>query len=177
MRLLLILVVKICILYIISYIANIFRIKWVNILGQNVIYDLRQHLFTHVQRLSHRFFDSRSAGSILVRIMNDINSLQELFTNGIINLLMDVVMLSGIIVILLVLSPKLALAIMVIIPLMFYISTKLRRNIRRSWQAVRIQQSRLNSHLNESIQGIRITQSFSQEKENEEFLEEIGRAS
>jgi len=173
MRLLVILVVGICILYIISYIANIFRIKWVNILGQNVIYDLRQHLFTHVQRLSHRFFDSRSAGSILVRIMNDINSLQELFTNGIINLLMDVVMLSGIIVILLVLSPKLALAIMVIIPLMFYISTKLRRNIRRSWQAVRIQQSRLNSHLNESIQGIRITQSFSQEKENEEFFEGV----
>lgn len=172
-QLLTVLVVIICFLYVASYIANIFRIKWVNILGQNVIYDLRQHLFTHVQRLSHRFFDSRSAGSILVRIMNDINSLQELFTNGIINLLMDIVMLTGIIVILLVLSPKLALAIMVIIPLMFYISTKLRRNIRRSWQGVRIQQSRLNSHLNESIQGIRITQSFSQETENEEFFEGV----
>ena len=172
-RLLIMLVIGICLLYIASYIANIFRIKWVNILGQNVIYDLRKHLFTHVQRLSHRFFDSRSAGSILVRIMNDINSLQELFTNGIINLLMDVVMLTGIIVILIALSPKLAIAIMVIIPLMFYISTKLRRNIRRSWQAVRIQQSRLNSHLNESIQGIRITQSFSQETENEEFFEGI----
>src|SRR5699024_12731863 len=104
--------------------------KWVNILGQNVIYDLRQHLFSHVQRLSHRFFDSRSACSILVRIMNDITSLQELFTNGIINLLMDVVTLSGIIVIIVALSPKLALAVMVVLPIMFYISTKLRRNIR-----------------------------------------------
>src|SRR5690625_6846095 len=149
------LVIIIGVLYLINYVANVFRIKWVNLLGQNVIYDLRKHLFSHVQRLSHRFFDSRSEGSILVRIMNDINSLQELFTNGIINLLMDIVMLTGIIVILLALSPKLALAIMVIIPLMFYISTKLRRNIRRSWQYTRIQQSRLNSHLNESIQGIR----------------------
>src|SRR5699024_7975989 len=61
-------------LYILNYIGNILRIKWVNILGQNVIYDLRKHLFTHVQRLSHRFFDKRSEGSILVRIMNDITS-------------------------------------------------------------------------------------------------------
>lgn len=160
------LVICIGILYLINYVGNVFRIKWVNILGQNVIYDIRQHLFTHVQRLSHRFFDSRSAGSILVRIMNDTNSLQELFTNGIINLLMDVITLLGIIVILFALSPKLALAIMVVIPLMFYISTKLRRNIRRSWQNVKIQQSRLNSHLNEGIQGVRITQSFTQEKEN-----------
>ncbi|WP_163530287.1 ABC transporter ATP-binding protein [Halobacillus ihumii] len=164
------LVVGIAIMYLLSYIGNALRIKYVNILGQNVIYDLRQHLFSHVQRLSHKFFDSRSAGSILVRIMNDINSLQELFTNGIINLLMDVVMLTGIIVILFALSPKLALAILVIMPIMFYISTKLRRNIRRSWQQVRIQQSRLNSHLNESLQGVRITQSFSQENENAEYF-------
>ncbi|RFA37575.1 multidrug ABC transporter ATP-binding protein [Virgibacillus dokdonensis] len=169
------LVVVIGILYLLSYAGNVFRIKWVNILGQNVIYDIRQHLFSHVQRLSHRFFDSRSAGSILVRIMNDINSLQELFTNGIINLLMDIVTLVGIIVILFVLSPKLALAIMVILPLMFYLTTKLRRTIRRSWQQVRIQQSRMNSHLNEGLQGIRITQSFSQEQENSEYFHGVNK--
>lgn len=167
------LVVGIAILYLLSYVGNALRIRWVNLLGQNVIYDLRKHLFSHVQKLSHRFFDSRSAGSILVRIMNDINSLQELFTNGIINLLMDIVTLFGIVVILFILSPKLALAIMVILPIMFFISVKLRRNIRRSWQDVRIQQSRLNSHLNESIQGIRITQSFSQEKENTEYFDGV----
>src|SRR5699024_10092772 len=173
MTMLIYMVIGVAVLYLLSYIGNVFRIKWVNILGQNVIYDLRQHLFSHIQRLSHRFFDTRSGGSIIVRIMNDTNSLQELFTNGIINLLMDVVTLTGIVVILLVLSPKLALAIMVILPIMFYISTKLRRNIRRSWQDVRIQQSRLNSHLNESIQGIRITQSFSQEKANEEYFDGV----
>ncbi|MEQ6377296.1 ABC transporter ATP-binding protein [Bacillaceae bacterium S4-13-56] len=167
------LVALISVLYLFSYLANVFRIKWVNELGQNVIYDLRHHLFSHVQRLSHRFFDSRSAGSILVRILNDINSLQELFTNGIINLLMDIITLVGIFVILFTLSPKLTLAIMIILPIMFFISTKLRRNIRRSWQDVRIQQSRINSHLNESIQGIRITQSFAQEKENTEFFNGI----
>ncbi|WP_026570513.1 ABC transporter ATP-binding protein [Sediminibacillus sp. JSM 1682029] len=167
------LVIGISLLYLVSYLANTFRIKWVNILGQNVIYDLRRNLFSHVQHLSHNFFDKRSAGSILVRILNDVNSLQELFTNGIINLLMDVVMLIGIVVILFVLSPPLALAVMIVLPIMFYISTKLRRNIRRAWQDVRIQKSRLNSHLNESMQGIRITQSFSQEKENTEFFDGV----
>nr|WP_152658374.1 ABC transporter ATP-binding protein [Oceanobacillus sp. CFH 90083] len=172
-NLLIYLVTGISILYMISFIANRFRIKWVNILGQNVIYDLRQKLFSHVQRLSHRFFDNRSAGSILVRILNDINSLQELFTNGIINLLMDILMLSGIIIILFVMSPPLALAVIIVIPLMFIISTTLRRKIRRSWQVVRLQQSRMNSHLNEGLQGMRITQSFSQEKENAEFFDGV----
>ncbi|MFC4024251.1 ABC transporter ATP-binding protein [Oceanobacillus longus] len=169
------LVLGIAIMYVVNFVANTFRIKWVNILGQNVIYDIRQKLFSHIQRLSHRFFDTRSAGSILVRVLNDINSLQELFTNGIINLLMDAVMLFGIIVILFVLSPPLALAVIIVIPLMFLISTKLRKKIRRSWQDVRLHQSRLNSHLNEGIQGIRITQSFSQEDENAAFFDGINK--
>lgn len=135
-----------------------------NELGQKVIYDIRKNLFTHVQQLSHRFFDQRSAGSILVRIMNDTNSLQDLFTNGVVNLLMDMIMLVGVIVILFTLSPQLTLAVLIILPIMFFISTKLRQNIRRSWQFMRIKQSKLNSHLNESIQGIRVTQAFTQEK-------------
>lgn len=175
MSMLMYLVLGIAVMYLVNFVANTLRIRWVNILGQNIIYDLRHGLFSHIQRLSHRFFDSRSAGSILVRILNDINSLQELFTNGIINLLMDAVMLIGIIIILFVLSPPLALAVIIIIPLMFFISTKLRRKIRRSWQDVRQHQSRLNSHLNEGIQGMRITQSFSQEKENAEFFDGVNK--
>ena len=171
--LVMILVAIIAGLYLISYIANALRIRWMNMLGQNVIYDLRKHLFTHVQGLSHRFFDQRSAGSILVRIMNDINSLQELFTNGVINLLMDFVLLIGIVIILFALSPELATAILIILPIMFFISTSLRRKIRRAWQDVRIKQSKLNSHLNESIQGIRVTQSFTQERENMAFFDGI----
>ncbi|TXC92151.1 ABC transporter ATP-binding protein [Metabacillus litoralis] len=173
MNLLTILVVTIAGLYILSYIANTFRIRWMNMLGQNVIYDIRRHLFTHVQSLSHRFFDQRSAGSILVRIMNDINSLQELFTSGVINLLMDFILLIGVVALLFTLSPELTLAIMVIVPIMFFISTSLRKKIRRSWQTVRLKQSKLNSHLNESIQGIRVTQSFTQEKENIEFFDGV----
>ena len=172
-NMLMIIVAIIAGLYLISYVANIYRIKWSFELGQGVIYDLRKHVFTHVQGLSHRFFDQRSAGSILVRIMNDTNSLQELFTNGVINIFMDILMLLGVIAILFTLSPELTLAVLVIMPLMFLISTSLRKTIRRGWQNMRIKQSKLNSHLNESIQGIRVTQSFTQEEENMAFFDGV----
>ncbi|MEC1670318.1 ABC transporter ATP-binding protein [Bacillus mojavensis] len=167
------LMILISVLYAVNYGANMLRIRWMNQLGQHVIYDLRQHLFTHVQRLSHRFFDQRSAGSILVRIMNDINSLQELFTSGVINLLTDLLLLAGVVIILFTLSPELTIAIMVTLPIMFFISTSLRKKIRRSWQTVRLKQSKLNSHLNESIQGIRVTQAFTQEQENMTYFDGV----
>ncbi|ADU30818.1 ABC transporter ATP-binding protein [Evansella cellulosilytica] len=162
-------------LYLIQWAGNAIRIYYMNKVGQHVIFDLRKSLFDHIQRLSHRFFDQRSAGSILVRVTNDVNSLQDLFTNGVINLLMDVIMLCGIIFLLFMISPELTLAIMVILPIMFLISTKLRRKIRRSWQDVRIKQSMINSHLNESIQGIRVTQSYTQEKENIGFFRKMNK--
>lgn len=157
-------------LYLLSWLSNTYRIRWMQTLGQSVIYDMRQHLFNHIQRLSHRFFDQRSAGSILVRITNDINSLQELLTNGIVNVIMDITLLIGIIIMLTVLSPSLTVAILIVLPLMFLISIKLRRLIRRSWQNVRLKQSMINSHLNESIQGMRVTQSFTQEAENMSYF-------
>ncbi|WP_236939165.1 ABC transporter ATP-binding protein [Evansella clarkii] len=160
-------------MYLISWAGNAIRIYYMNKVGQHIIFDLRKALFDHIQRLSHRFFDQRSAGSILVRITNDVNSLQDLFTNGVINLLMDLILLIGIIFLLFMISPELTLAIMVVLPLMFFISTKLRRNIRRSWQDVRIKQAMINSHLNESIQGIRVTQSYTQEKENIGFFNKM----
>ena len=87
--------------YIIQWAANTYRIRYTNIIGQKVIYDLRQDLFQHIQKLSFRFFDKRPAGSVLVRVTNDVNALQDLFTNGVVNLLMDCVQLVGIVIILL----------------------------------------------------------------------------
>ncbi|NQX64810.1 ABC transporter ATP-binding protein [Paenibacillus alba] len=156
--------------YLIQWLANTFRIKFTNMIGQRVIYDLRHDLFSHIQKLSFRFFDTRPAGSVLVRVTNYVNSLQDLFTNGVVNLLIDVVQLCGIIIILLTFNFKLGAAIIVTVPIMFFVSTKLRKKIRHAWQDVTMKQSRLNAHLNECIQGIRVTQAYSQEKENIHFF-------
>lgn len=159
--------------YTIQWLASSYRIRHTSVIGQKMIYDLRKDLFGHIQSLSFRFFDKRPAGSVLVRITNDINSLQDLFTNGVVNLLIDCIQLVGIVIILLALNVKLGLAIMITVPLMFFISTSLRKRIRRAWQDVRMKQSRINSHLNESIQGMKVTQSFAQEQENMGYFNEM----
>lgn len=158
-------------LYLIQWFVNSYRIRYLNMIGQNVIYDLRHDLFKHIQQLSFRFFDKRPAGSVLVRITNDVNSLQDLFTNGVVNLLIDSIQLIGIIAILLTLNFKLGLAIIVTVPVMFVVSGKLRTTIRIAWQDVRVKTSRINSHLAESIQGIKVTQAFTQERENMKYFD------
>ncbi|MGO4111310.1 ABC transporter ATP-binding protein [Paenibacillus sp. YAF4_2] len=160
-------------LFIIQWASNSYRIKYTNIIGQKVIYDLRHHLFQHIQKLSFRFYDKRPAGSVLVRVTNDVNALQDLFTNGVVNSLMDCVQLVGIVVILLVWNFKLGLAVMITVPIMFLVSSTLRKRIRFAWQDVRKKQSRINSHLNESIQGMKITQAYVQEKENMRFFDNM----
>jgi ATP-binding cassette, subfamily B, multidrug efflux pump len=162
---------SVIVLYLIQWIAGVYRIKYTNVIGQRVIYDLRSDLFKHIQKLSFNFFDKRPAGSVLVRVTNDINSLQDLFTNGVVNLMIDCVQLAGIMIILLLINWKLGLAVMVTVPIMFFISTKLRQKIRIAWQDVRIKNSRINSHLNESIQGIRVTQAYTQEQENMNYFD------
>ncbi|MEC0183942.1 ABC transporter ATP-binding protein [Paenibacillus peoriae] len=176
-KLLLIITGAVLLLYLIQWAANTYRIKFTNIIGQRVIYDLREDLFKHIQKLSFHFFDKRPAGSVLVRVTNDINSLQDLFTNGAVNVLIDCVQLMGIIVILLLINWKLGLAVIVTVPIMFLISTKLRVRIRRAWQEVRMKNSRINSHLNESIQGIRVTQAYTQEQENMAFFDDMNSSS
>ncbi|WP_026342463.1 ABC transporter ATP-binding protein [Paenibacillus fonticola] len=173
LKLLYTLTVIIVVLYIVQWGASKLRIKYTNIIGQKVIYDLRSDLFRHIQKLSFNFFDKRPAGSVLVRVTNDVNSLQDLFTNGVVNLMIDCVQLAGIVVILLLINWKLGLAVMITVPIMFLVSTKLRQKIRIAWQEVRMRNSRINSHLNESIQGIRVTQAYTQEQENMRYFDKM----
>jgi len=158
------------VLYALNFFATRFRIYYTNLLGQSVIQHIREQLFHHVQFLSLKFFDERPAGSVLVRIMNDVNSMQDLFTNGVINTITNLFTLVGIIIIMLVLNWKLAILCMIVVPFMFLLSTRLTIQIRRSWQLVRLRLSRMNAHLAESIQGMRVTEAYARQTENEEFF-------
>jgi ATP-binding cassette subfamily B multidrug efflux pump len=156
--------------YLVNWGCNMAQTWLTTRLGQSVIRDLRDHLYSHIQQLSLNFFDARPAGNVLVRVANDVNSLSDLFTNGIISILTNAFMLVGIIVVLLLLRWNLALACFSVIPAMMLLSTGMRQHIRRSWQAVRRRLSRINAHLNEALQGIRVTQAFTQEEENRRFF-------
>lgn len=150
--------------------ANLYRIRLTHRAGQKALYALRQRLFAHIQTLSFKFFDGRPAGSILVRVTNDVNSLQDLFTGGIISLIQDLLTLAGIVVIMLGLHAPLAAVCFAFLPVTIAVTGRLRRQIRHGWQVVRIKLSRINAHLNEAIQGVRVTQAFVQEEENKQFF-------
>ncbi len=167
------LAVILIVLYVGKFWMTRLSIRFTNYLGQSVIRRLRNQLFSHVQALSFDFFDQRPAGSVLVRIMNDVNSLQDLFTNGVVSSITNLLTLLGIVIIMLVLNVRLALLSMVVIPFMFFLSTRLRISIRRSWQQVRRRLSRINAHLNESIQGVRVTEAYVRQDENQVFFEEM----
>lgn len=156
--------------YLVLFFSGRLRIMLTNWVGQQVLRDLRNALFSHVEYLSFNFFDRRSAGSILVRIINDVNALQELFTNGVVQSLMDVILLVGIAAIMFSMHLKLSLAAMVVLPFMILLSTGMRRQIRKSWREVRMRNARINAHLNEAIQGMRVTEAFVQERENQAFF-------
>lgn len=170
---LLILVGAMLAVHVVNWLANYGRIQLTNWVGQRALYDLRMKIFAHVQSLSLRFFDTRPAGAILVRVTNDVNALQDLFTNGIINLLQDILTLVGIILIMMSMHLKLALVIFAFLPLMIVTTARLRTRVRRGWQRVRMQRSRLTAHLAEAIQGVRVTQAFGQQEPNKDFFADM----
>lgn len=142
------------------------RVLWMDVSGRKAIAQIRQDLFDHIQGLSFSFFDTRSAGKILVRVINDVNSLNDLFTNGIVNVLVECMNLVLLLVIMLAVNWKLTLIAMCILPLLLFIMFKLKREMRKRWQVVRMKTSSMNGYLHESLAGMRVTEAFVREEEN-----------
>ena len=142
------------------------RVRWMDSSGRRALATLRQDLFDHIQGLSFSFFDTRSAGKILVRVINDVNSLNDLFTNGIVNVLVQCLTIVLLLVIMLVVNWKLTLIGMCILPLLIFILFRLKRVMRKRWQVVRMKRSNMNGYLHESLAGMRVTEAFVREEEN-----------
>ena len=148
------------------------RIRTMNVAGRKAIAALRQDLFNHIQSLSLPFFDNRSAGKIMVRVINDVNRLNDLFTNGIINVLVDCLTLVLLVGIMLALHWKLTLVALCTLVILGVIIMLLRRRMRRAWQIVRMKTSTMHGYLHESLAGMRVTQTFVREKRNKELFDE-----
>ena len=143
-----------------------YRVRLMDTSGRSALAKLREDLFRHIQGLSFSFFDTRSAGKILVRVINDVNSLNDLFTNGIVNVLVDCMTLVLLMVIMLAVNWKLTLISMCIMPLLLLILFRLKRQMRLRWQRVRVKTSSMNGYLHESLAGMRVTEAFVREDEN-----------
>ena len=149
------------------------RARLMDTAGRKAIAKLRQDLFDHIQHMSFSFFDTRSAGKLLVRVINDVNSLNDLFTNGIVNVLIECLTMVLLLVIMLVVNWKLTLIAMCILPILIFIMFKLKREMRKRWQRVRMKTSSMNGYLHESLAGMRVTEAFVREDENQDTFEMV----
>lgn len=149
------------------------RVYIMSLVGQKVLYRMRQDLFDHIQTLSFTFFDTRPAGKILVRIINDVNSLGDLLTNGIINVLTDFFTLILAIVIMVYIDAKLTLITLCTVPILIILVGLLKRRIRHRWQEVRKKSSNMNAYLHENLAGMRVTQAFVRQTETGELYNEL----
>lgn len=160
-------------IHLVNWVAMHYRMKLMARVGQSVLHDLRHKLFSHIQRLSFKFYDGRPAGKIMVRLTNDVNALNQLLSSGVINVLTDSLTLAGIIGIMISMETKLALASFVTLPFLILLSTRLRRLIREAWRVVRRKIANINAYLQESLSGIRVTQAFVREPENQRYFNDI----
>ncbi len=146
------------------------------LLGQRVMRDLRRDIFGHVQRLSITFFDRNPVGRLVTRVTSDVESLNELFTAGVVAGLGDLFTLLAISALMLATDWRLALASFAVIPLVYAASYAFRLKVRNSYRDIRARLARINAYLQERITGIRIVQLFGRESAEANRFDELNRA-
>jgi ABC-type multidrug transport system fused ATPase/permease subunit len=142
-------------------------------LGQKIVYDLRALMFRHIQRLGIRYIDRRGVGSIMSRLQNDVSVIDQLFTDGLIEILSQFAILIGIIILMLLLNWKLALVAFAVLPIMIVLMVYWRRRAILTYRQTRITIARVNAFLAENIAGIRVIQSFTREPVNRAQFNDI----
>lgn len=142
------------------------QIRTVTFLGQQVLFDLRQGLFAHIETLPFSFFDHRPVGKIVSRITNDVNHIGNLAASGMVNLISQFLSLIGIVGIMLYLDWKMALLSFVTVPALALVLTKVRWALEDAWGDTRKAVASINAHLNETIQGLSVIQAYGYEGHN-----------
>ena len=169
--------ISISILYIMIFISVAIimkhRMYTMGEVGQSILVDMRHDLFKNLQYVPFNYYDSRPHGKILVRVVNYINSLSDILSNGFINLIADMVTLIMTIIFMSFLSIKLTLVTLMGIPILLVVMLSIKNAQRRSFQKLSSKQSNLNAYIHESINGIKVTQSFSRKRKNVEIYEEL----
>jgi ATP-binding cassette, subfamily B, multidrug efflux pump len=132
--------------------------------GQKVMFDLRSELYRHMQRMNISFFDKNPVGRLVTRVTTDVDALNEMFTSGVVSIFEDVFVLAGILIVMLKMSPRLALVTFLVLPIIWYATQIFRKSVRESYRRIRTAIARINSYLQEHVTGIVPLQLFNREQ-------------
>ena len=162
--------------YVGLYLSNAsqqYLLTWVS---QKVLSNLRSELFRHLQRLSLSYHDTHIVGVTVSRVMNDVATINELLSQGLITLMGDTLILGGIIVIMLTMNPRLALLTFTVLPLMLLATIWFSRRARVAFRETRTRVARVVGDLAEDISGVRVIQAFGQENTSQERFNQVNEA-
>ncbi len=168
MRMLVILVLVLVCTYAVSVIFTTVRSRIMVKVGQGIIYDIRKDLFAHLQMLPFQYYDDRPHGKILIRVVNYVNSVSDMLSNGLINVVLEILNLIFIVIFMFLVDVKLSLVVMAGVPILAAFMLYMKKRQRKAWQQVSNKNSNLNAYLQENIVGAKITQIFAREEENAE---------
>lgn len=158
-----------------GFLFNLLQIYVLSYAGQSIIFNIRQKLFAHMQKLPLSYFDKNPVGRLVTRVTNDTEALNEVYTNVLVTLLKDISILAGVLVIMFRLHVTMTLISLAIMPVVVVLTVFFRRRIRKVYRKVRTSLAKINSAISENISGMRIIQMFNREKENYDRFDKIGR--
>lgn len=169
------LVAMLILTYVVSIVFTTVRSHIMVHVSQNIIYDIRKDLFAHLQKLPFQYYDDRPHGKILIRVVNYVNSVSDMLSNGLINVALEILNLIFIVIFMFCVDVKLSLVVLAGVPVLAVFMLWIKDRQRKAWQQVSNKNSNLNAYLQENIVGVKITQIFAREEENEETFAELCR--
>ncbi len=141
--------------------------------GQSIVYDIRQDLFEHLQKLPFSYYDSRPHGKILVRVVHYVNSVSDVLSNGVLNMIIEVINIIFIIVFMYIMSPPLATVVVAGLPIVATFIFMIKPKQRKLWQLVSNKNSNVNAFVQENIEGTKVAQAFDRQELNKETLDDL----
>ena len=157
--------------FILDIVAEYFHNLWLQEIGQNIIKSIRLQTFDHINNLGPDQINQVPVGKLVTRVMNDTNTLSEMYTGIAANLIKNIFFLLGTLGILFIINYKLTLILLLFLPVVIIAAIIFRKYSRQNYREVRSGVSNINAYLSENLSGIKIIQSFNQEEKiNTDFL-------
>jgi len=156
-----------------NFIVTVFRTYLMQWIGQHVIFDVREKIFRHLQKLSLSYFDRNPIGRLVTRVTTDVETLNDWFSAGLVTVFGDVFLLLGIMIVMISIQWKLALITFSVLPILITITIFFRKRIRSAYRDIRTRIAKINSYLQENISGMIVVQIFSREKRNFKKFNEL----
>lgn len=149
---------------------QVWSMSW---MGEQILYHLSSDMFSHLERLSLRFYDRTQIGRVMSRLQSDIDVLESMLSSGLLSILSSLVSLVGIIIAMLTMNIPLALLTFIVLPIMFVIAAFWQKHAQRSFRVTRAAISMVNATLQENISGMRVIQSLAREGRNRTEFDEL----